>query len=282
MRRGMLVGLAALALSFAAAAAHADEWSKTYRVPGKPALQLHADNASVTVESGNDAEVYVHVTASGQRIPADVRIEEHQAENMIDVEVKQEHHWFEFHLGPVAVDVRVPASADLDVSTGNGKVTLEGIRGELRTETGNGAIDARGLEGSISLRSGNGRIEAEGLAGRLDAHTGNGSIHAAGRFAGLRLGSGRGNIEAVAETGSQATSLWSLTSGTGSITLGLPEDFSAELGASTGVGHISVDFPASVTGWLVGSSAEAKIGSGGERVKVETGVGNIHVSRASG
>ncbi len=281
MKRAVVLGMAVLGLACGALAAHADEWSHTYAVTGKPMLDLKADNAAVTVEPGNTGQVSVDVTTDGPRIPGDIRIEENQTGNDITIKVKQEHHRFEFTTGTVAVNVRVPEAADLEVKTGNGKVGLAGIRGDLRMETGNGAIDARGLEGEISLRTGNGRVEARGVTGRLEAHTGNGEMVVSGRFTALTLESGQGSIEATAEAGSQAAAEWSLTSGAGSITLHLPKSLSGELDASTGVGSISLDFPASLNRSFTGSSAQAKLGAGGERVRIRTGVGDIRVARTS-
>jgi DUF4097 and DUF4098 domain-containing protein YvlB len=281
MERGAVLGFVLLGLWLGAAAAHADDWSKTYPVTGKPVARLHAGNAAITVEPGNNAEVSVDVTTNGLRIPGDVRIVESQTGNQIDVEVEQEHHGLDFATGSVRVNVRVPENTDLDVTTGNGKVRLDGIRGHLCAETGNGTIDARGLEGEILLRTGNGRVEAHGLAGRLEARTGNGEMSVSGRFTRLELESGRGSIAVVAKDGSRAATAWNLTSGTGSITLDLPRNFSGQLEASTGVGRISLDLPASVSRSLVGSSAQAKLGTGGETVAIRTGMGDIHIARAS-
>jgi hypothetical protein len=281
MRRTIFGSFAVvLALLVSATAARADEWSKKFPVTAKPNLTLQADNAALNISTGPAGEVAVRVTTTGWKIPADVRVTGTQTGNDIRVEVRQVHHWISFSHGSVTVDVTVPSQADLDLSTGNGAVTIGAVMGTVHVSTGNGRIEANGAHGSVSLHTGNGRVEATGLDGSLATHTGNGSVHVSGRFDSLRVDSGRGHVEATVLAGSKMSGDWQIGTGVGSVTVSLPSNFSAELEGSTGVGHITVAFPLTVSGSLTGSSVRGRIGNGGPTLRVHTGVGSVHIERS--
>lgn len=280
MRRTLLASCAvALAMLAAAPAARADQWSKTFSVTAKPHLALDADNAALRVTPGAAGQVAVRVSTTGWKIPDDVRVTETQSGNDIQVNVKQVRHWTGFSHGSVVVDVTVPSRADLDLSTGNGAVTLGAVSGTLHIGTGNGHIEANGPTGGLALRTGNGRIEVTGTSGTLDAHTGNGSVRVSGRFDALQIDSGRGSVEATVLPGSKMSSNWRIGTGVGQVTVSLPANFSAELTGSTGVGHISTDFPMTISGSFTGSSVRGRIGKGGPTLSLHTGVGGIHIAR---
>jgi DUF4097 and DUF4098 domain-containing protein YvlB len=57
--------------------------------------------------------------------------------------------------------VTLPASADLRVVGRNGKVTVEGLTGDVDVTTTNGALELSDLSGRLSLRTTNGAIELE-------------------------------------------------------------------------------------------------------------------------
>ncbi len=269
----------AFALLVAAPAVHADQWSKTFRVTGVPQLTLQVDNGQVNVSRGATNEVTVSVTTTGWKIPADVRVIPSQQGNDVEVQVRQTQHWFRFSHGTTSVSVTLPATANLDLSTGNGDVTLDSLRGSLRAATGNGTIHATDLGGHLVLHTGNGGIEASGLDGSLRARTGNGGVRVSGRFDALELDSGRGQVHVTALSGSKMASDWSIGTGVGPVTVTLPADISAELSASTGVGHIAARFPVTVSGSLTGSSVRGRLGAGGPLLRIHTGVGDVNIER---
>ncbi len=282
MRRNTFLGSFAvgLALLLTATAARADQWSKNFSVTAAPHLTLEADNATLKVAPGVESEVSVRVVATGWKIPDDVRVTQQQSGNDIRVKITRTHHWFGFTHGSVTVNVAVPRQADLDLSTGNGAVTIDGVGGKLRIDTGNGAIRTNSLSGSAYLHTGNGRIEARDFDGSLQTNTGNGGVRVSGRFDALDVHSGRGGINAVVRPGSKMTSDWRIDTGVGSVNVSLPPDFSAELDGSTGVGRVSTDFPVRVSGTMTGSAVRGRIGQGGSTLRIHSGVGSIHIERA--
>ena len=278
MREACLAGLVLVAL--AASPARGDEWSHQYSMKGSPDLHVKTDDGSVRVEPGAEGQVDARVTTEGWRIaPGEVTVTERQAGDRVDIEVRlpRERHWGIGHRS-IAVVLRVPKQADLDVHTGDGSIEVQPVSGRLTLSTGDGSIAADGLQGEIHLHTGDGSIRATGLSGRLEADTGDGHMNVRGRFDVLDLRSGDGGIEAAAETGSKVEAAWSLKSGDGSITLRLPDGLGADLDAHTGDGSIALDKPVTVTGTIEKSAVHGTLGPGGPPLRIHTGDGSIRLT----
>ncbi len=260
MRLSLLAGMA-LIVGVANPAA-SDEWTHRYPLQGRPEVHVKTGDGSVRVETGEATAVQARVTTEGWKIaPGEVTITQSQSGNRIEIDVRLPKGQWGWSPGgrSVSLVLRVPAQADLDVQTGDGSITADGLQGEIRLHTGDGAI------------------RATGLAGRLQADTGDGHLDVRGRFDALDLRTGDGGIEAAAEAGSRVQSAWSLRSGDGGITLRVPAELNADLDAHTGDGRIDLDRPVSVTGTVSPSAVRGKLGSGGLPLVLHTGDGSIHV-----
>ena len=273
----VLMGLAA------ATPVRADEWSKKYTLTGKPELRLDANDGSVEITSADQQTIDARITTSGWNIGSDVRINESQNGNQVTLEIRVPRG--HFHIGwgndrhSVRIELRVPRQADLDIHTGDGHINSEAVAGRIRLDTGDGHIMVNGLAGEMRLHTGDGHIEGAKLDGSLDADTGDGRMNVRGRFDVLTLKTGDGSIEAEAERGSVMKSNWSLRTGDGSITLRIAEDVGAELDAHTGDGHVSLDFPVTVSGRISTSNIRGKLGNGGPELTLRTGDGSIRLER---
>jgi DUF4097 and DUF4098 domain-containing protein YvlB len=278
-------GLATMLLFTLAAAfpAHAEDWSKSYKLTGRPNLRVITNDGHVDLYASSSNQIDAHVTTTGWPIGNDgVRISESQNGNEVDLEVHVPtfHFSFGWNNRSVRIELNVPREADFDVETGDGSVTSQAFHGQLRISTGDGNIDADGLSGQVRLHSGDGHIHASGLDGELRADSGDGRIDVAGRFDTLSLESGDGSVTAEAENGSKIANDWSVRSGDGSVTLRLPDGLNADLDAHTGDGHITLEnFSITTTGEISGSTIHGKIGAGGPPLLVHTGDGSIHISK---
>jgi Toastrack DUF4097 len=286
MRQKLLISagvlLAAVAVAVTAPASRADDWSKTYAISGRADLHVQTDDGSVTITSADQKDVYAHVTTNRYKLgPDDVRIEESQSGDTVNIRVRMPHfHWgFWGSGGSVHVDLRVPRSLNLDVTTGDGDVTAQPVAGNIRITTGDGNIQANGLHGQIYLHSGDGRIDGSGMDGALQVDTGDGHITLDGRFDALQVQTGDGSIDASAASGSKVADGWTLHSGDGRITLRVASDLNAELDAHTGDGSITVDVPITVSGSLNRSSVRGKLNAGGGVLKISSGDGSIHLEK---
>lgn len=278
-----LAGFALLTLIAVAAPARADVWSKSYALTGKPQLTIRAGEGNVTIVSGNQNRIDARVTTCGWRIGSDVKIEQHQTGNTIEIDIRVPHHVFHFFGGNhnLRVQLNVPRASDLDIHTGDGSITCNPVSGNISLNSGDGSIDAHGISGSVRLHSGDGSITASDAEGSIDATSGDGHIDVRGRFDALRLHSGDGSIAAMASAGSLVASSegWSIHTGDGSIRIGLPPNFAADLDAHTGDGSITVDFPVTVSGKLNRSRIRGKMNGGGAPLVLRSGDGSIHIEK---
>lgn len=276
----LLLGAMALA-----APARADQWEKTYKLAGKPDLRVDTNDGPIEVRSSSSPEIRARVWTSGWRISSDeVRImRETQEGNRVEIEVRVPRvRWswgFSSIHREVSIELIVPREANLDLHTGDGHVTAREVTGDIRIDTGDGNVTADELHGNLRLHSGDGHIEGSGCDGMLDADTGDGHMRIRGRFDGLKMHTGNGSITVDAMTGSKMTGEWSLRTGDGSVTLRLPDGFSAELDAHTGDGTISSQLPITVSGAINRSTLRGNLNKGGGTLLVRTGDGSIRIEK---
>ncbi|HSE48308.1 MAG TPA: DUF4097 family beta strand repeat-containing protein [Terriglobales bacterium] len=254
-----------LVVALLVSAAHADVWNKHYAVSGEPSLYLKAGDGHVRVTSSDSPEISVRVVTDGYRIaPDEVTIEESQEGGGVRVVVRVPRGMrlcIGICVRRIEIDVTVPRRTNLDLRTDDGNITVAHVRGEFRLHTGDGHMELHNLDGSLVASSGDGHISADGRFDRLD------------------LSSGDGRIEADAERGSKVATTWRLRSGDGSVTLRLPDDFAAELDATTGDGSVDVDLPMNTRGRMRESRVHGLLNGGGGLISVHTGDGHIRIGR---
>jgi len=246
--------------------AHADDWSKTYNLTGQPDLRVETSDANIHVSTWDQNTIEAKVTTTRYKIGEDgIRIEEHQTGNMVEIEVRYPHHGMNIEWGGerhrVEVEIRMPSEGRVDLRTGDGKIDLANFKGEMQ------------------LRSGDGSQEIAGVDGRLNAVTGDGHIHASGRFDLLDLHTGDGHVDARATSGSAIQESWKLESGDGSVTLEVPENFSADVELHTGDGHIDLDLPVTAEGKVRENEIHGKLNGGGNLLRIHTGDGSIRLRK---
>jgi len=112
----------------------------------------------------------------------------------------------------VNFEIFVPRNAAVRASTGDGRLSVEGVNGEMNLLTGDGSIDVAGGRGRLHVQTGDGRINVSDYEGEVEARTGDGRIALDGRFARLTAQTGDGSIQlslprdlnAVIETDSES------------------------------------------------------------------------------
>ena len=245
--------------------AHADDWSKTYTLTGKPDLRVETSDANLRVDTWDQNTIDVHVTTQHYKIgEGGIKIYEHQNGDSVEIEIRYPHHNFVIQFGSYRVDVQIHMPR----------------QGRVNLHTGDGSINLANLKGEMDLESGDGHEEIEGVDGSLRARTGDGHIRASGRFDSLDLNTGDGRIEARALTGSAATTSWNIRTGDGHVTLELPNNFAADVDLHTSDGHINVDLPLTVEGRLGERNIHGKLNGGGNLLTVHTGDGSIRIERS--
>ena len=160
------LSLAVLALPLVAVLpAHADEWSKTYTISGKPDLRIETSDANIRVTTWDQNTIEAKVDTSRYKIgEGGIRVEEHQNGDTVEIEVRYPHHNFNVEWGSHRVRnhypdaARGPASTcapatarsispdfkgDMDLHSGDGSENLESVDGKLHATTGDGHITAQ-------------------------------------------------------------------------------------------------------------------------------------------
>lgn len=136
----------------------------------------------------------------------------------------------------------VPKRSDLDLTSMNGGIAIEGVGGTILFQTTNGGVSLEGLSGDVRGHTTNGGVNVR-LTGRawdgegLDVSTTNGGVN-----------------------------------------LTLPEDFSAHVETGTVNGHLSVDFPVTLQGRL-DRRLTLDLGRGGPPIRVMTTNGGVRLRR---
>jgi DUF4097 and DUF4098 domain-containing protein YvlB len=176
----------------------------------------------------------------------------------------------------VDLELSVPRECSLAISTVDGALRLSGVNGKHKLSTVDGAIEASGVEGIIDCRTVDGSCSMTDVRGDVEVSTTDGSIRVEGILTGLQATAVDGSIHIAALDGSTVAQEWRLSNVSGSITLGVPESFSADLEASTVDGHISIGVPAELRE-MTERKVTAILGKGGSPVSIATTDGSIRV-----
>jgi len=281
VQQSVIISMALFATGLYAAAAHADDYAKTYTVSNRATVHVDTDDGSVNVTTSDTKEVEFRVEYQGYVLNKSLEISSNQHGDEVELIARISHGWH-FSIGTnrrLHVEVRMPKDADLQVRTGDGSIKARNVTGNIDLHSGDGAVTVSALKGAIRLHTGDGSIDATDLDGKCDATSGDGRIRIAGRFDVLTARSGDGSVGVEALHGSKLDSSWSITSGDGSIDVAVPSDLPANIEASSGDGHITSDIPITMEGVMSKSKVRGKMNGGGSTLTIHTGDGSIHLKQ---
>jgi hypothetical protein len=298
-RKATIVLLIAMSLCLTAAALAAEKsFDRTLSVNGPVTLRVSTGSGYIHVSPGSDNQVHIvgRVKSNNSwfggssddvvsRVAANPPI--NQAGNIIRVGDNGDDS---FHHVSIDYEVTTPANTMLVAESGSGDLQLNNINGTVkahtgsgsikadklgagsRLETGSGSIDAGQLMGGTSLETGSGDIRAQlGSAGDVIANTGSGTIRLDNVQGALKAETGSGTLE----ISGQPTSPWKLETGSGDISLRVPNAHFT-LDAETGSGSVKSDLPLT-TRISDKHHVTGTINGGGPTVKATTGSGDIHI-----
>ena len=244
--------------------AFAEEWNKSYQVGNNPSLRVDTNDASIQVTRGASNTISAHIVAEGYSIGnSGVRVTERQDGDRVDLQVHVPNEYgFHFNMHQsVRVEVQVPPTVALDLHSGDGHISVNGVSGQARLDTGDG------------------HISVQNFTGNLRGHTGDGHMSIDGSFSDLDLRTGDGHIELAVRPGSKMASGWLVHTSDGRVEARLPQDLAAELYAHTGDGHIDLDLPVTVSGSVERTRVRGKLNGGGPLLEITTGDGSIRIGR---
>lgn len=188
--------------------------TRTFAVSGAPRITLQTFDGPIVVRAWDKPEVTVNVTkrASDEQQKQGIRLSMDQSGADISVIAKFDRAFAE-RLSPntynihanVSLEVFVPRSSTLRAVSGDGRIIIEGINGNLELRTGDGAIEVQNGRGHLNAVTGDGRIRISGYDGQVETRTGDGSISLSGRFDQLSARTGDGSIALSLPAGANAT-----------------------------------------------------------------------------
>jgi hypothetical protein len=251
-------------LPLLALSAFAQDWSKSYTVGAKPSLRVDTNDAAIEITRGASNTIAARVVTQGYKNgAADLHITEHQDGDKVELSVRfpNEGMHFGWNNRRARIEVQVPQETALDLHSSDGHINVDGTAGPAKIDTSDGAVEVHNFNGNIRARTSDGHITVDGVVNEV------------------YLSSGDGHIEFTARPGSKMARGWLLHTSDGRVEVKLPDDFAAELSAHTGDGHITLDFPVTVSGAVERSRVRGKLNGGGELLEITTGDGSIHVGK---
>lgn len=191
----------------------------SYQVSGSPRVRVETFDGGITVHAWDKNEVaYTAVKRAfdekemkGITVQANGSGSEVTLRAQFDKSFARAYHAHDGRVtsyssnADVEFDVYVPRNAVLFVSSGDGRLRVEGVNGELDLHTGDGTIDVTGSRGRLKAETGDGRIRVDDFEGDADARTGDGRITLDGNFRSLSARTGDGTISLALPEGSNAT-----------------------------------------------------------------------------
>lgn len=239
--------------------------SKSFNVSGVPRVVLKTFDGSINIMPSNEATVRFNAVkrARDEQAMRGIRLRAEQTSDGVLIIAEFDKTLArkgEYDTGAaVALDVWVPRNANVQVNSGDGRLRLNGIEGEIELHTGDGSVDVTESKGRLRVETGDGRVRVAGFDGDATVQTGDGRISLDGRFTKL-----------------------SARTGDGAITLALPTNMNARI--ETDSERVINDLSAvaeeaesetperRVRHWRVGSGA-------GSQITLRTGDGQIFLRR---
>jgi hypothetical protein len=260
-----------------AAQAHAEQYTKSFALSGRPSVRVNSNDGGVSVRTGDTNQVEFRVIYKSLTLDRNLHIEATQQGDQLQLNVHSDWQPISLGLRRVRIEVLMPKDGDLRVETSDGNIDVGNLSGNVDLHSGDGELKVTALKGVLRMNTSDGAINGDDLDGKLDAHSGDGRIRLEGRFDELKVKTGDGSVTLTVKAGSRIESGWNLQSGDGGIELTLPKDLQADVSASSGDGHVTSDIPLAVQGDFSKSKVNGKLNGGGAPLTIHTGDGSIHL-----
>jgi hypothetical protein len=148
------------------------EWRKSYELQDGGRIEISNVNGKIEVSPGPGKAVEIYAKKIGKGANQDaakqalerVEIADSSGGGVIKVETKVSRGgggMFNHSSAQVEYVVRVPADAQVDLSTINGGVQVTGLTGRIKAEATNGGIVGRDIAGEIEAVTVNGGVEVQ-------------------------------------------------------------------------------------------------------------------------
>lgn len=148
------------------------QWQKTFTLDAKGRVEIDNVNGRIRVEpsGGNSVDVTATKKARGAT-PEQAKAALERAaivdtvtDGVVKVETKIARlQGISFNTGNIQVEytVKVPAGAEVRLTTVNGGIEITGLKGRVTAETTNGGVETRGLTGQLEASTTNGGLDID-------------------------------------------------------------------------------------------------------------------------
>lgn len=183
-----------------------------------------------------------------------------------------------------------PVKGKVDVDTSGGSITIE-MADEVKANTSGGSISIEGSKGSVDIDSSGGSLFVGSSGGPVKAETSGGNIKILQAKGFIEADTSGGKIEAeMILADKSADTHVTLESSGGSITLYISKSLAASVSATLEITRnarrdyrIYSDFPLTIKGDNNSDKITAKgdINGGGDKIRIDTTNGDIHIKMLS-
>ncbi len=238
--------------------------SKTFTVSGTLNLSVQTFDGYISVHGWDKQEVQLTVNkrAASEQQMRGINLNTNQNNSNISIVTSFDPTFgrresnINYPNAIVNIELYVPRSSMVRLASGDGRLELDGVNGNLDLSTGDGRIEVRDARGRLIAKTGDGRIQVENFDGDVEARTGDGRIILGGRFAALAV-----------------------RTGAGSILLTVPADYNATIETDAeSVDNQGLDITEETS--TSQRLKRWKIGQGGKLLTLRTGEGRIFLRRA--
>jgi len=170
-----------------------DRETKSFPVTGTPNVKVGTYDGAVTIRAWDKSEVsYTAIKrANHEESLKDIIVDAGQQGSDVSIIAHAKDKDSE---GSAALEIYVPRNSNLQLSSDDGRIIVQGVSGELVARSGDGAIEIDGGHGHIKANTGDGRVRIVSFQGAVDVETGDGSINLEGNFSGVQAKTGDGSI----------------------------------------------------------------------------------------
>jgi DUF4097 and DUF4098 domain-containing protein YvlB len=177
--------------------------TKSFAVSGTPRVSISTFDGPVTVRGWDKLEVRYTATkhAADQESLKQITVQGEQQAQTVTINAVNENNYN----GSVQLEVYVPRSSSLHVTSGDGPLNLDGVSGDITLRSGDGPITVNNGGGQLHVNTNDGPIQINKFDGQVDARTGDGPIALDGNFNALSARTGDGEISLTVPAGSSFT-----------------------------------------------------------------------------
>ena len=195
--------------------------------------------------------------------------------------------------------IMVPRGSSLEIECVSADIEVSGVEGDVQAETVSGDVEIVGpcrsanvdvISGDVTVENSGDSVEIECISGRVrvtgrkagvSVESVSGDVYLDFEvFRNLAVESVSGSIEVSGDLDSSGS--FNLDVHSGSITLTVPSDVSADFEANTFNGDIETDFGhagSRTSKYLPGQELDFSVGGGGADVEINTFSGNINIRK---